>query len=226
MLGKYKVAHLIGIAREHEAEFRHVEQEMTKKGFICFTPTFYDLKLYEAHQEMIDDMCYQKLLVSDLCMIVTPEHIGKSTRARAQQSWDMGIPVYVWDDKCPKVYEECDIRRVDHSRLTKKIKKLGNVTADELIKDIRERYDQYYDFLERLKNAFDQGLMPKWRPCSTDTTFDMLLDAMQARIIKLRSITGEYDSQLKEIEEFISERRNVYHFDRTYINLYRKMYLR
>jgi len=174
MLGNYKIAHLLGIAREHEEQFRHVEQELTKKGFICFTPAFYDLELYEAHKEMIDDMCYQKLLVADLCMIVTPEHIGRSTKARAQQSWDLGIPVYLWDEKCPKVYEEYDVRRVNHASLTKVINRLKADTADELIKEINERYEQYYDFLKKLKDAYDKRLMPKWRPCSTDTPFDML----------------------------------------------------
>lgn len=98
MFGKYKVAHLLGITREHEKQFRSVETELTKKGYICFAPVIYSLDVYNQYPDLLDDMCYEKLLVCDFCVLVTPEHIGKSTRNRIKQAVRLGKPVYVYED--------------------------------------------------------------------------------------------------------------------------------
>ena len=47
---------------------------------------------------MLNDMCYEKLKVCDLCVLVTPEHVGKSTTMRIQQAKDIGIPVYTFNE--------------------------------------------------------------------------------------------------------------------------------
>lgn len=106
MMGKFKVAHLLGITREHEKEFRHAERVLTKNGFICFAPVIYNYDEYLMHQSMIDEMCYQKLLTADLCVIVTPYHIGKSTKLRIQQARRLGIPVYIWNNELLEEYKE------------------------------------------------------------------------------------------------------------------------
>ena len=98
MFGKYKVAHLLGITREHEPQFREVERELTKQGYICFAPAIYIFDVYLQHEEMLNDMCYEKLKVCDLCVLVTPEHVGKSTTMRIQQAKDIGIPVYTFNE--------------------------------------------------------------------------------------------------------------------------------
>lgn len=41
-------------------------------------------------------MCYEKLLVCDFCVVVTPEHIGKSTTNRIRQAIQLNKPVYIW----------------------------------------------------------------------------------------------------------------------------------
>lgn len=104
MFGKYKVAHLLGITREHEKQFRHVETELTKMGYICFVPVIYNLETYNQYSELLDDMCYEKLLVCDICVIVTPEHIGKSTTVRIKQATELNKPIYVWQDNSLKLY--------------------------------------------------------------------------------------------------------------------------
>lgn len=96
MIGKYRVAHLFGITREHEPQFRHVEKELTKAGYICFVPAIYDFNVYKQYPDLLDDMCYEKLLVCDFCVVVTPEHIGQSTTNRILQAIHLGKPVYVW----------------------------------------------------------------------------------------------------------------------------------
>lgn len=96
MFGKYMVAHLLGITREHEKQFRDVEMALTKDGFICFAPVIYDFDVYQKFPEMLNNMCYEKLLVCDFCVLVTPEHIGRSTTDRILQAIDLGKPVYVW----------------------------------------------------------------------------------------------------------------------------------
>lgn len=95
---KFKIAHLAGITREHEDQFREAEKLLTRRGYIVFTPTFYDKNIYESFGEfpnMLDDMCYEKLQMCDFLVIVTPEHIGKSTSLRIQQARAMRKPVYV-----------------------------------------------------------------------------------------------------------------------------------
>lgn len=104
MFGKYKVAHLLGITREHEKQFRHVETALTKMGFICFAPVIYEFDVYKQYCDLIDDMCYEKLLVCDICVIVTPEHIGKSTQNRIEQAMKLNKSVYVWEDNELKPY--------------------------------------------------------------------------------------------------------------------------
>lgn len=51
MFGKYKVAHLLGITREHEQQFRNVEVELTKQGYICFVPAVYCFETYKQHSD-------------------------------------------------------------------------------------------------------------------------------------------------------------------------------
>jgi len=106
MIGKYKVAHLLGITRDHEEQFRHVEKELTKMGYICFAPAIYDLEVYNQYPDLLDDMCYQKLLVCDICVIVTPEHIGKSTSNRIKQAIELNKPVYVWTNNNLFLYKD------------------------------------------------------------------------------------------------------------------------
>lgn len=98
---KYKIAHLIGITREHEEQFRNAEKILTENGYIVFAPVFYNLEKYLSFGEspnMIDDMCYQKLLLCDFLVIVTPEHIGKSTAMRIEQARELSKPVYVFEN--------------------------------------------------------------------------------------------------------------------------------
>ena len=106
MFWKYKVAHLLGITRGHEKQFRCVETELTKMGYICFAPVIYELETYKQYAKTIDDMCYEKLLVCDICVIVTPDHIGKSTSKRIKQAEELNKPVYIYDRNKLKLFKE------------------------------------------------------------------------------------------------------------------------
>ncbi|MBQ8234741.1 MAG: hypothetical protein IJZ36_04075 [Bacilli bacterium] len=106
MLGNYKVAHLLGITRGNEKRFRLVENKLTKLGYICFAPVIYHYDVYKEYAKMIDDMCYEKLKICDICVIVTPEHIGKSTKQRIKEAKDLGKEVYLWVDNTLILYEE------------------------------------------------------------------------------------------------------------------------
>lgn len=96
MFGKYKVAHLLGKTRGNEKRFRHVEMELTKQGYICFAPAIYDFDVYKNYATMIGNMCYEKLLMCDICVVVTPEHVGQSTSRRINEARELGKPVYTW----------------------------------------------------------------------------------------------------------------------------------
>ena len=102
---EYKIAHLLGKTRNNELLFRHVEKVLTLQGYICFTPVIYNLEEYLQYPEMLDNMCYQKLLMSDICVIVTPDHIGESTTKRIQQCKEFNIPLYVFEDEQLTKYE-------------------------------------------------------------------------------------------------------------------------
>lgn len=110
MFGEYKVAHLLGITREHEKQFRYVETELTKMGYICFAPVIYNYEIYKDYANLLNDMCYEKLLVCDICVVVTPEHIGKSTSNRIRQAIDMGKPVYIWSNGNLIKYESLSVK--------------------------------------------------------------------------------------------------------------------
>lgn len=104
MLGKYKVAHLLGSTREHEKQFRHVEIELTKMGYICFAPVVYNPEVYNKYHDLLDDMCHEKLLVCDICVVVNTEYVGKSTSNRIKQAIELNKPVYVWEDNNLRLY--------------------------------------------------------------------------------------------------------------------------
>lgn len=98
---KYEIAHLIGITRGHEKQFRDAEKVLTKQGYIVLAPVFYTIDEYLSFGEcpnMLDDMCYEKLLICDFLVLVTPEHIGKSTRSRIEQAKEFDKTVYIIDD--------------------------------------------------------------------------------------------------------------------------------
>lgn len=98
MFGKFKTVHLLGSTKGNEQRFRHVEKELTKQGYICFTPVLYGYEACRPYLKMLTDMCTEKLNVCDICVIVTPEHIGESTENRIEQAIEMGKPVYVWSE--------------------------------------------------------------------------------------------------------------------------------
>lgn len=99
MFGKFKVASLIGSTKDRETEFRHVEKELTKLGYICFAPAIYNYEEYLTVADIVNDMCYAKLMVCDICVIVNPQRIGKSTKSRIEQAENLNIPVYKWENE-------------------------------------------------------------------------------------------------------------------------------
>lgn len=118
MLGKYEVAHLLGVTRGNMHRFRLVEEKLTKQGYICFAPVIYQYDVYLKYDKMLDEMCYEKLKIADLCVIVTPEHIGKSTSLRIRQAFDLKIPVYTFqDDKLVPFNFYQDVECKDNSSL-------------------------------------------------------------------------------------------------------------
>lgn len=101
---KFKIAHLLGITREHEAQFRHIEKRLTQQGYIVFAPVIYNVEEWKLQADMLDEMCYQKLLMCDFCVLATPEHVGKSTSLRIRQAREMGKEIYVFEDDSLKAY--------------------------------------------------------------------------------------------------------------------------
>lgn len=102
MFGKFKVAHLLGSTKGNEKQFREVETALTKMGYIVFAPVIYSLSIYKQYPDLLDNMCYEKLLVSDICVIATPDYIGESTRNRIRQAIEFGKPAYIWNNGLKK----------------------------------------------------------------------------------------------------------------------------
>lgn len=105
---KYSIAHLLGITRDHEKVFREHEIKLTKMGYICFAPAIYDYEVYKEYEDMINKMCFEKLMVSDICVLVTPEHVGKRTTETIKTAQKLEIPVYTLngDTLVPYVIKE------------------------------------------------------------------------------------------------------------------------
>ena len=98
MIGRFKVAHLLGSTNGNEAKFRQVETELTKAGYICFAPVIYNKNVAEKYMDTLSDMCYAKLYACDFCVIATPDHIGESTKNRIEQARCLNKPVYVLEN--------------------------------------------------------------------------------------------------------------------------------
>lgn len=107
MKKKFRTVHLIGITREHETQFRKAEKTLTRMGYIVFAPVFYSKEEYLSfgnEPNMLDDMCYEKLQMCDFLVLVTPEHIGKSTTLRIKQAAVMGKKIYTLENDKLKEY--------------------------------------------------------------------------------------------------------------------------
>ncbi len=99
MLGKYKVIHLIGSTKGNERIFKNAEKYFTRKGYIVFKLVFYKLKEYTPYMDLVNDMCYEKLLACDMVCVVNPNHIGNSTLNRIKQAQELGKDVIIFDGK-------------------------------------------------------------------------------------------------------------------------------
>lgn len=94
---KYKLAHIGGVTRYNNELFRKIEKELTLQGYICFCPVVYDPVEWEPNQEMLNEMCFEKLMVCDLFVIATPWRVGKSTSLRVEQCRELEIPIKVYN---------------------------------------------------------------------------------------------------------------------------------
>lgn len=94
----YKIVHLLGSVKNNEGIFRYIELKLTNMGYIVFAPVIYDYDIYKQNKEMIDEMCEQKLNMSDFCVVVNPQHIGESTRKRIEQCFILNKAVYFWQN--------------------------------------------------------------------------------------------------------------------------------
>lgn len=108
MIGKYKLVHIGGVTRFNNGIFRKIEEDLTLQGYICFAPVIYDVEKWEPHQELLDDMCHEKLLICDIFVIATPWHIGQSTTKRIQECKELNIPIMVYNFNTKQLenYEE------------------------------------------------------------------------------------------------------------------------
>ena len=106
MIGKLKVVHLIGSTKGNDEIFRKAEVYFTKLGYIVFKPVFYVYDDYIKNKELIDDMCYEKLIFSDIICLVTPEHYGESTIKRIQQAKILKKDILIFDGKKSYLYDK------------------------------------------------------------------------------------------------------------------------
>lgn len=106
MIGAYPVAHLIGRTDlENEALFRKAERELTLQGYIVFCPVIYDRETKLENVQDLNDMCYSKLLMADIVVLVGgPVNVGRSTSHRLGQAFTTDKPVFLWRDN--KLYSK------------------------------------------------------------------------------------------------------------------------
>ncbi len=89
------------IEQRQKRQFRDAEKILTGKGCIVFATVFYNAEEYLSFGEfpnMLDGMCYEKLLICDFLVLMMPEHIGMSTVLRMEQWFSIKKPVAgSWD---------------------------------------------------------------------------------------------------------------------------------
>lgn len=69
----------------------------SKLGYIVFKPVFYVYDEYIENKELVDEMCYDKLVFSDIICLVTPEHFGESTIKRINQAKKLKKELLIFD---------------------------------------------------------------------------------------------------------------------------------
>lgn len=94
---EYKLVHIGDVTRYNNDLFRKIEKELTLQGYICFCPVIYDPAVWEPNQEMLDKMCFEKLMVCDIFVIATPWRVGESTSLKVKQCIGLDIPVKVYN---------------------------------------------------------------------------------------------------------------------------------
>ena len=104
MIGPFKVVHLIGSTKGNYEIFRKAETYFTELGYIVLKPVFYVYSDYIKNKELIDKMCYQKLLFCDIVCLVTPKHIGESTIKRIEQARTLKKEILVFDGEKSFIY--------------------------------------------------------------------------------------------------------------------------
>lgn len=115
MFGNFKVVHLCGTTRGNYDKFRHIEEELTKMGYIVFKPVFYDLDEYNKYEDIIDEQCYEKLKACDILCVVG-KHIGDSTRLRIKQAAIMGKEIYYWSEFFENHFRELKLSMIEYYR--------------------------------------------------------------------------------------------------------------
>ena len=104
MIGSFKVVHLIGSTKGNYEIFRKAEIYFTELGYIVLKPVFYVYSDYIKNKELIDKMCYEKLLFCDVVCLVTPKHFGESTIKRIKQAKALKKEILVFDGEKSFIY--------------------------------------------------------------------------------------------------------------------------
>ena len=99
MLGKFKVIHLVGSTKGNKELFEKAEKVLTSQGNIVFKPVLYGDEVTNDNIDMLNEMCYQKLVFADAICIVTPEHIGESTQKRIQEADELNKEIFIYMNK-------------------------------------------------------------------------------------------------------------------------------
>ena len=137
---KYEIAHLIGSTADNEERFRMAEITLTKMGYICFRPVIYNPSTYLRCKELLDDMCKEKLLLCDICVIVTPEKIGDNTKKMIQLAIDLGKTVYEFSRGVLQLFQ---IERLNEEPINMKPTEIDSEKdAVDFIKSYREKEDE------------------------------------------------------------------------------------
>lgn len=116
MLGKYKLIELVGSTRgDNKLLFEAAEKDLTNKGYIVFKPVLFGDEVNDSNIDMLNDMCREKLLISDAICIVTPEYYGTSTLNRINQATILNREIYMWENNI--LYAQYKFR-IGSSRIT------------------------------------------------------------------------------------------------------------
>lgn len=100
-----KAVCLVGSTKpKWKKQYRHVEEELTKRGFVVLSVVWFkdELPDFESHRELLERIHFQKIRLSDFVVLIHKDAVGKHTRMEMEFAKAIGKRVITFSDMIEK----------------------------------------------------------------------------------------------------------------------------